>query len=182
MKSKIVLTILALIIIGVGGYYFYDLKQRQAQAPTGQIQTNTNQESQTPAVNAPESQSPASASSSPSAPSNNSQLPPKTFSTGAEADLGVDVQVSEIDFNGTSFSPSSVNIKVGDYVIFKNNSQTGVWPASNPHPVHTDYPGFDAKAPIAPGGKYQFQFTKVGSWGFHDHLSPSIKGVVNVNP
>lgn len=103
-----------------------------------------------------------------------------TFSSGENQPDGSPIAVVEVDFDGSKFSPSPMDIKVNDWVFFKNLSTVDFWPASNPHPTHTDYPGFDAKQPIAPGGQYKFQFTKAGHWGFHNHLSPSIGGVVNV--
>ena len=62
---------------------------------------------------------------------------------------GVDVQVFEVAYDGTVFSPSTVSVKNGDIIIFKNNSKADFWPASNPHPMHSDYPEFDPKKPIA---------------------------------
>ncbi|HYV33692.1 MAG TPA: hypothetical protein VE973_02495, partial [Candidatus Limnocylindria bacterium] len=105
-----------------------------------------------------------------------------TFSSGdGSPDGGADIQVVEINYDGTSFKPASVNIKSGDYVVFKNIGSVDMWPASNPHPSHTDYLGFDAKKPMGFGEKYKFQFTKVGNWGFHNHLNPSQGGVINVS-
>ncbi len=91
-----------------------------------------------------------------------------------------DVQVYEIKFDGTKFSPSTLDIKNGDIVVFKNESTKSFWPASAPHPQHTNYPEFDAKKALAPGETFQFKFTKTGSWGFHDHLTPTAFGKINV--
>ena len=43
-----------------------------------------------------------------------------------------------------SFDPETLTIKVGDTVEFKNESGEDKWPASNVHPTHELYPGFDA--------------------------------------
>jgi hypothetical protein len=40
---------------------------------------------------------------------------------------------------------------------------------------------FDAKAAIAPGKSFDFKFTKLGTWKFHDHLSPSSTGSIIVS-
>jgi plastocyanin len=80
----------------------------------------------------------------------------------------------------SGFSPAEVTVKPGTTVVFKNTDTQAHWPASNPHPVHTDLPGFDAKKGIAPGGSYSFVFSKVGVWGFHDHMHPSNGGHVTV--
>ena len=93
---------------------------------------------------------------------------------------GNDVAVFEIAYDGKAFSPSQLTIKNGDVVIFMNNSDKSFWPASGPHPVHTNYPEFDAKKAIAPGQKFQFKFTKTGEWPFHDHLNSSVFGKIIV--
>lgn len=100
--------------------------------------------------------------------------------SGEDDIMSPDVAVHEITFSGTAFSPSTLTIKNGDIVVFKNNSDKDFWPASAPHPSHTNYPEFDAKAAIAPGKTFQFKFTKVGAWGFHDHLTPSAFGKITV--
>ena len=97
-----------------------------------------------------------------------------------EADVTGKGAVREVDFDGSNFSPSTLTIKAGDTVVFKNKGNSDFWPASNPHPTHTDYPGFDALGPVAPGQFYQFQFNKVGTWGYHDHLNPSARGTIIV--
>jgi plastocyanin len=87
-----------------------------------------------------------------------------------------------VSFNGTAYSPSTVTLKAGDTVLFVNNSNsTNMWPASNPHPQHTGYPGFDPTSQIAPGATWSFKFNNAGSWGYHDHLQSFITGTVNVN-
>jgi len=173
MKNAIIAVVAAVIILG-GGWYFYQKNQAKAPGepldqqelvsddPLTPLSTSTNPTTQTQTKD-----NPKGADYTP--PGNDGEVP------------APDIQVVEIDYDGSKFTPSTVNIKVNDYVVFKNMGTVNFWPASSPHPVHTDYPGFDAGKPIAPGGKYQFQFTKVGSWGFHDHLNPKATGTVNVS-
>ena len=169
MKKAIMSIVVAVIVIG-GGWYLY--MQNQAKAPSETIQSNdvTPAPSPTP-VTAPNTQ----------AQTNNSTSTKDYTPPGAGGETTApNIQVTEVDYDGTSFSPSTVTIKKGDYVIFKNKGTTGFWPASNPHPVHTDYPGFDALQSIDPGGTYKFQFNNVGTWGYHDHLNPRHGGTVVV--
>jgi len=166
MKKILILAII-LIILGLG-FYFYNKKEAQAPA-----NYNYNPGASSSQV--------SGATSSASQKSGGGQTPaPATFSPGGETP-GANIQVVEVDFNGSSFAPNTVTIHQNDYVFFKNKSTVDFWPASNPHPTHTDYPGFDAGKPIPPGGEYKFQFTKIGSWGYHDHLDPSIGGTVVVS-
>ncbi|HMJ00601.1 MAG TPA: hypothetical protein VK488_12255 [Gaiellaceae bacterium] len=85
-----------------------------------------------------------------------------------------------VKFTGTAFEPSTLTIKAGDTVTFENKSGDDFWPASNVHPTHLLYLGFDAKKPILDGGTYSFTFTKKGSWGYHNHLTPDIQGTIVV--
>jgi plastocyanin len=91
-------------------------------------------------------------------------------------------EVVEVDITSSGFSPSSITVHAGDYVQFVNKDSAPHWPASNPHPTHTDLPGFDAKKALATGGTYRFQFVKVGTWGYHDHMNPATHGQVVVQP
>lgn len=84
-----------------------------------------------------------------------------------------------IDENG-NFTPQSITVQKGGKVIWVNKGLHVVWPASNPHPVHTNYSGFDAFKPLNPGETYSFVFEKTGKWEYHDHLNPGIGGEVVV--
>ncbi len=85
-----------------------------------------------------------------------------------------------INMTASGFSPANVTIKKGDSVVFKNTDSNPHWPASAPHPTHTALPGFDALKGIAAGASYSYTFTKVGAWGYHDHLNSSLFGKVTV--
>lgn len=79
-----------------------------------------------------------------------------------------------------SFEPETLTIKKGATVEFKNMDSVARWPASNLHPTHTIYPQFDPRQPIDPGQSWSFTFEKAGSWKYHDHLIPSIRGTIIV--
>jgi len=85
-----------------------------------------------------------------------------------------------IDPQTGEFVPVTSFVKVGTKVTFKNTSNKPHWVASDPHPTHTDLPGFDSKAEIAPGASYTYTFDKAGRWLFHDHLNPAFGGAVDV--
>ena len=177
MMNKKILIALGVIVVVAVGFYAYNKKEAKAPVPengSGQAAFPSEQPATTSAPAEPQT-APASTSPQTSAPSKGH------FSSGEGDANAPDIQVVAIDYDGSAYTPSSVNIKVGDWVFFRNKSTVDFWPASNPHPTHTDYPGFDALQPIAPGGEYKFQFQKAGSWGFHDHLNPLVRGVVNVN-
>lgn len=97
-----------------------------------------------------------------------------------------------VDYDGSSFSPSSITVSVGETVTFVNNSGSGMWVASAVHPTHAAYGGtslnehcddgssFDACQEIAPGESWSFTFDKSGEWQYHDHLNASNTGTVVV--
>ncbi len=86
----------------------------------------------------------------------------------------------EIQMTSSGFVPSTLTIKQGDTVKFINTDTSAHWPASAPHPTHTDYPAFDPKKAIAAGDSWSFTFDLVGAWKFHDHLNPSSFGTITV--
>jgi plastocyanin len=99
-----------------------------------------------------------------------------------------------IIYSETGYAPAALAIKVGDTVVFKNESAKNMWPASAMHPTHTAYSGttlsehcpdlanntFDACQGIAPGQSWSFTFEKIGEWKYHDHLTPSYFGKITV--
>ncbi len=86
----------------------------------------------------------------------------------------------QIIMNASGFAPASITVKKGTKVTFVNNDSRVHWPASDPHPVHTDLAGFDAGKGIPQGGSYTYTFGKIGTWTYHDHLNPTLKGKVIV--
>lgn len=85
-----------------------------------------------------------------------------------------------VEMSENGFKPAQLTVKKDTIVRFKNVGATNMWPASNPHPNHTDYQDFDARRLVKPGEVYEFRFKNVGTWGFHDHLSPGLTGRIVV--
>ena len=86
------------------------------------------------------------------------------------------------------FSPGVLTVKKGTTVTFMNRSTKDARFASNPHPIHSDYPTrggcisstFDSCDDIPPGGSWDFTFDAVGTWGYHNHLNAVDMGTVVV--
>lgn len=93
-----------------------------------------------------------------------------------------------ITYTDTGYSPSHLEINIGDTVVFKNESSQSMWPASAMHPTHKDYPTtggclgstFDACKGVQPGDSWSFKFDIAGDWKYHDHLSPKNFGSISV--
>lgn len=168
MNQKQILGALALVIVVVIGIVLYSRSNTDVASDT-ESQTNMASDNQSTdlATNTANSNTETAAQTTP------------TIQEPTAPD-GNDVQVYEIAFDGNAYTPSTLTIKNGDIVVFKNNSSKDFWPASARHPDHLEYPEFDPKKGIAAGETWQFKFTKSGAWGFHDHLTPSAFGKITV--
>lgn len=162
MNNKYLFTAIAIVVVLIIGLFIYNSskKSEQVASNTSSSQSaNTETQTKTPT---PTVENKATTPEEPKAPDGN------------------DVAVFEVNYDGKAFAPSQITIKNGDVVIFKNNSTSSFWPASGPHPAHTNYPAFDPKKSYGPGQSWQFKFTQSGTWPFHDHLNPSAFGKIIV--
>ena len=78
------------------------------------------------------------------------------------------------------FDPERLDILAGDTVTFANESEWGVWPASNIHPTHEIMPEFDPLEPVPPGESWSHTFTDNGYWRYHNHELASEVGLIVV--
>lgn len=147
---KYLIIAIILVIIIGGGYYL--VKGKSTMQPQSAPATQTTQQNTQPSSMQEQTSTTPTASSSSNA----------------------------VNFTANGFEPHSITIKVGQTVMWTNKSSDDLWVASNPHPTHTDYPGFDELKSMPTGQTYSFTFTKVGNWGYHDHLNPSQQGKVVV--
>lgn len=85
-----------------------------------------------------------------------------------------------IKMTKNGFEPAYFSIDQNSIVEFKNEDNLDHWPASDVHPTHQIYPEFDPKKRISPKKSWKFQFKKSGTFKFHDHLFPHIKGSILV--
>lgn len=102
-----------------------------------------------------------------------------------------------IHMTANGYVPQNIEIEAGTTVIFENIGEEEHWPASNIHPTHRMYPGtdisycddknhdrdmFDSCGPLKKSEEFRFVFSEVGTWRYHDHLLPQIKGSITVLP
>lgn len=161
-KNTIIWVVIFIVIIILGAIL---IGKRNAQAPANDIQNQTQEESAVGENALP----------------NNEVLPIDNDQGGDSA--GTDTQVSPtsvVVYNDEGFSPSNLEINLGDSVMFINESNSGMWVASGPHPTHTLLPSFDQKATVQRGGTYTYTFTQAGEWPFHNHVKASEFGKIIV--
>ncbi|NOS67660.1 MAG: hypothetical protein HOO67_04830, partial [Candidatus Peribacteraceae bacterium] len=89
-------------------------------------------------------------------------------------------EVSIVTYSAEGFEPALLRVKSGTSVTFRNMSSGELWVASNPHPTHTGLSGFDAKSGIGQGESFMFRFTRLGTFGYHNHLDPSRSATIIV--
>lgn len=84
-----------------------------------------------------------------------------------------------IVFNGTMFTPAMLSVAPGTTVTIKNTSSQELQMDSDPHPVHTDDTDLNV-GQILPDQSKMFTVTKTGTFGYYDHLDPSIQGKITI--
>lgn len=156
MNNKVFIALAVLAAGVLVGWYFL---KGNVSAPTT---TNTAAETPTPA-------------------GSNLGAPPPATGTGVSGvEKGGVAARTVVTLSDSGFAPASVTVKAGTTVTFVNESAGPMWVASDPHPTHTLLPGFDELASVEKGGTYEYTFTKVGTWTYHNHRMPGEKGTVVV--
>lgn len=162
-RNASIFVIVVIVALGAGGIYWY------LSSDTGTY-------------------TPASTSINETGEIRNSETPPVTQSeTSTQGGSTVPKEVT-VTYTDSGYSPKSITVQAGTKVTFVNNSSGAMWTASDPHPVHTTYPvsggciksAFDECKADQPGSSWSFTFDKVGTWGYHNHRSPTTKGTVIV--
>ena len=90
------------------------------------------------------------------------------------------VDGNTVVYGDNGFAPKSITVKVGTTVTWKNTGNKMMWVASAVHPTHQELPGFDQLEATGNGTTYSYTFIKVGTWKFHNHVSPGDTGTVIV--
>lgn len=90
-----------------------------------------------------------------------------------------------IVYENSAFTPGMLHIKLGDTVIFKNNSSKAMQISSGEggegvHEDHHAYPELNAKRAYLHGEEYRFTFAKKGMWHYHNHFESKATGMIMV--
>ena len=107
---------------------------------------------------------------------------------------GMNMDEKMVEFTANGYTPSTLTVKTGTKVTFKNTVDTATWPASAVHPTHKAYPGsdiekcntaeqskiFDACRGLKKGESFSFVFNEKGTWFYHNHLDTKYFGKIVV--
>ena len=173
MKNSAIVIIVLAVLVVAGGWYAYTTYDSASSTPT-------------------DTTSDTSLSGSSDSQNNDTDT-----SGGVSADINTGVttgsvpMTASVTLSANGFSPKSVTIKKGGTVTFTNESTGKMWVATASHPTHTVYDGTTLQAHCAAGtaasfdqckdgSSYNFTFTKVGSFNYHNHSSASEFGTVVV--
>ncbi len=86
-------------------------------------------------------------------------------------------QKDTVTITSSGFDPQNTTVVSGTKVTWVNKSGASVSINSDPHPTHTDYPPLNLGI-VADGQSVSLVFDKLGSYGYHNHLSPDQRGTI----
>lgn len=175
MNSSALWAIVGIVVLAGLGFWVYSM---QTPAPATDVTVNTETPANTTGTGATST----------------------TGGTGVGVDASADVGIGDasqapmsasVSYTSSGFSPSPVTIKKGGTVTWTNNGGGNMWVGSAQHPTHTTYSGTtlaehcDDATDVSfdqckNGTTYSFTFTKVGTWGYHNHSNAQHFGRVIV--
>lgn len=93
-----------------------------------------------------------------------------------------------ISYTDNGFEPIALDVKKGETVRFTNNSQGGLWVASQALPGATVYPGqsdcgasvLDTCMVLKRGDFWEFTFDAAGTWSYKNNSDSAKTGTVTV--
>ena len=106
--------------------------------------------------------------------------PADTEVSNATTDIDTTAEVIFVTYGDEGFAPREIAVTKGQTVRFINEGSDNMWVASDTHPTHTILPEFDSKKSLGNGENYEFTFTKIGEWNYHNHIKPNSIGTIIV--
>lgn len=82
-----------------------------------------------------------------------------------------------VTYQNNAFNPSTVNIRVGDTVIFENKHVAPIRVSSNPHPIHTSFSELESGS-LEPNATYEITFDEAVTVNYHNHFNPGVTGKI----
>ena len=89
-------------------------------------------------------------------------------------------RVYTVFYTSGLFSPTNLQINVGDTVRFKNDSLSSIRLISDPHPEHDELPGLDSISNVPSQGLFSYTFVVRGIFGYHNEKNPNQQGTIIV--
>ncbi len=158
MNKNILIFFGVIVIIGVAGYFLLTGDKNKYQS-----QTSVNVSQETNQV--------------PTQPLNSPTISVNT-SDNKEVAQGI-----SIEYTNNGFSPETVTIKSGSQITWINKSSKTVEIGADPHPAHTgnrEVSGGKFVLTLLPGQQETVIVSKIGTFGYHNHIMPVERGTIVV--
>lgn len=84
-----------------------------------------------------------------------------------------------IAYKNSGFSPATITVTSGQSIVVTNNAEQTLDFASDDHPTHRINSELNIGT-IGPGTSKTFVLTQAGTFRYHDHLNPGLKGTIIV--
>jgi plastocyanin len=84
-----------------------------------------------------------------------------------------------VEVTASGFIPTTLAVKAGTQVVWKNTDSAPHAVASNPYPANSSMPGLSSKT-ILPGGSYAYTPSASGKIEYHDNTQPVLGGTIMV--
>jgi len=85
-----------------------------------------------------------------------------------------------IEITPSGFLPSTIAVSPNTNVVWVNEDVMPHLPAADPYPTHAELPALVASRALGQKETYTFLFTKKETVHYHDDLSPTMTGTVEV--
>lgn len=102
-----------------------------------------------------------------------------TTSEAPTTDTKEVASAATITYTDEGFSPSATTVKKGATITVTNNSSADLMFSSADHPTHQLQPELNMDT-LKPGESGKITVTKVGTWGYHNHLKAGEQGTIIV--
>ena len=88
-------------------------------------------------------------------------------------------EVHTVVLTNSGFSPENISVKMGEAILWTNESGRKATVDSDFHPSHLEYPPLNLGT-FEVGESVSLVFDEVGTFTYHNHLQPSHTGEVTV--
>jgi plastocyanin len=90
-------------------------------------------------------------------------------------------RTAEISITKDGFVPATLQVPVNTQVTWSNEDDQSHQVAADPYPKDNSIPNFNNKVVLKKADSYSFDFTKAGTYTYHDENNPlSFKGTIIV--
>ncbi len=106
-------------------------------------------------------------------------ITPKDTTQPTQPTASAPTPTAEVSITKDGFVPAALSVKKGTKIIWTNSDGATHQLQANPHPTGKSLPGLKSEI-LNNKQTYSYTANKAGSFGYHDHLSPTMNGSLDV--